>query len=328
MQNTQRFTVSNFFIATCALLGLAQSVQAETVVVLNSGDATVALIDKATYKVVDTFPVGKEPHHLINTPDEKFLLVANAVGNDLTVLDATTGKILRKIPHVDDPYQLAFSPDQKWFATAGNRLDRTDLYHWNGKDVTLAKKIPMAKTPSHIAFTNDSSLMFVTLQDSNEIALVDVATQTMMGKIKTGPAPAGIMLTPDEKYILVGITGADYIEVFDRVTLKSVKKITTGKGAHNFRPVGDKRFTLLSNRISSSISIIDMQKLEKVGDITGLPFGPDDMELSKDGKELWATCRWSKKVAVIDFPNRKLMRTINVGRSPHGLYFPSHAGWK
>ncbi|AKZ28869.1 hypothetical protein ACH51_21555 (plasmid) [Ralstonia solanacearum] len=49
-------------------------------------------------------------------------------------------------------------------------------------------------------------------------------------------------------------------------------------GAHNFRALGDKRHLFLSNRVSGTISIIDEQTLTKVGDITGLPPGPDDME--------------------------------------------------
>lgn len=50
---------------------------AENVIVLNSADASVSLIDEATQKVVDTFPVGKEPHHLMATPDNQSLIVAN-----------------------------------------------------------------------------------------------------------------------------------------------------------------------------------------------------------------------------------------------------------
>lgn len=60
---------------------------AEVVTVLNSGDASVTLIDKDSRRVLETFPIGKEPHHLIATPDEKSLIVANAVGNELVFLD-------------------------------------------------------------------------------------------------------------------------------------------------------------------------------------------------------------------------------------------------
>lgn len=55
---------------------------AENVIVLNSGDASVSLIDEVSQKVVDTVPVGKEPHHLMATPDNQSLIVANSVGKN------------------------------------------------------------------------------------------------------------------------------------------------------------------------------------------------------------------------------------------------------
>jgi len=308
------------------VMGMAATpASAEVVVVLNSGEATVTLIDKDTQKVLETFPIGKEPHHLIATPDGKSLIVANAVGNDLVFLDPVTGKVQQRVPNIDDPYQIGFSPDQKWFITTGNRLDRVDLYRWDGKALHLAKQFPLAKTPSHIAFTADSKVAFVTLQDSNEIAAIDLTTQTVMWRMTAGSAPAGLWVTPDQKYLLVGMTGADYMAVIDWHTRQVVKQIQTGKGAHNFRAVGDRRHLFLSNRVSSTISIIDEQTLTKVGDITGLPSGPDDMELTADGKTLWVTFRWARSVGLIDVASRKLVKTIRVGRSPHGIYFRTRA---
>ena len=84
----------------------------------------------------------------------------------------------------------------------------------------------------------------------------------------------------------------------------------------------------MSNRFASSISLINMQSLEKVGDITGLPAGPDDMEITPDGKTLWVTLRFSKKVGVIDIPSMKLTTVIPVGKSPHGVFFSPRASWE
>lgn len=313
--------------SVCALaMGLtAAPALAEVVVVLNSGEASVTLIDKDSQKVLETFPVGKEPHHLIATPDEKSLIVANAVGNDLVFLDPVTGKVQQRVPNIDDPYQVGFSPDQKWFLATGNRLDRVDVYRWDGKALHMAKQFPLAKTPSHIAFTSDSKIAFVTLQDSNEIVAIDLTTQTLMWRMPAGSAPAGIWVTPDQKYLLVGMTGADYMAVIDWRTRQVVKQIQTGKGAHNFRAVGDRRHLFLSNRVQGTISIIDQQTLSKVGEITGLPPGPDDMELTADGKTLWVSCRWARAVALVDVASRKVVKTIRVGRSPHGIYFKTRA---
>ncbi|HEX3634591.1 MAG TPA: YncE family protein, partial [Paraburkholderia sp.] len=62
-----------------------------------------------------------------------------------------------------------------------------------------------------------------------------------------------------------------------------------------------------------------------VGDITGLMPGPDDMELTPDKRYLWVGFRFAKHVGIIDLTTRKLIETIAVGRSPHGLFFDNRA---
>lgn len=309
-----------------AVIALAQATaHAEDVIVLNSADASISLIDQGSQKVVDTYPVGKEPHHLMATPDNRSLIVANSVANNLVLLDPENGKVQRWIPNIEDPYQLGFSNDREWFVTNGLRLDRIDIYRYDGKDFSLAKRVPLAKMPSHMIFTADSRIVFVTLQESGEVAAIDLASQTVLWKMPVGKAPAGLWLTPGDKYLLVGMTGADYVAVVDWRARKVVKTIHTDKGAHNFRSLADGHHILVSNRVGNTISILDQKNLTTVGTITGLLPGPDDMELSQDRRYLWVTFRFTRYVGIIDMKTLKLVNTVKVGKSPHGIYFHNRA---
>ena len=312
-----------FFIFLIFLLNTALA-HANVVVVLNSRDATISLLDQTTYKEIGSIPIGKEPHHLMATPDNKSLIVASAVGNELFFLDPRTGQVQRRIKNIIDPYQIGFSPDQKWFVATALRLDRIDIYSYDGTDLKLSKRIPLSTLPSHIAFNADSTIAFITQQGSDQVSAIDLVTQTVKWTMPVGKLPAGITMTPDDKYLLVGIMGSDYVEVIDWRAKKSIKRIKAGAGAHNFRAMGDKRHIFVSNRISNTINIIDQKTLENVGTIN-VPGGPDCMELTDDGKTLWTTLRWIKQVAVIDVASRKVIKMIPVGRSPHGVYFNNHA---
>ncbi|WLI89966.1 cytochrome D1 domain-containing protein [Massilia sp. R2A-15] len=303
---------------------LAGAAHANVVVVLNSRDATVKLLNQETFAEVSTFAVGKEPHHLMATPDNKSVIVASSVGNELIFLDPITGQIQRKIKDVFDPYQIGFSPDQKWFVSASLRLDRVDIYKYDGANLTLTRRIPLGKLPSHMAFNKASDTVFITRQGSDQVSAIDLASGVVKWTIPVGKLPAGIAMTPDDKHLLVGIMGADYVEVIDWRTQKTVKRIKAGDGTHNFRSLGDKRHTFVSNRVSNTINIIDQVTLENVGTIN-VPGGPDCMELTRDGKTLWVTLRWIKKVAVIDVASRKVVKLIPVGRSPHGVFFADSA---
>ena len=318
-----------FSFASVALIAAAvlfcPAAYANNVIVLNSGEATLSLIDETTHQVVGTVPTGKEPHHLMATPDNSSLIVANSVSNNLMFVDPKTGKVQRWVENIEDPYQIGFSPDKKWAVTTGLRLDRLDIYRYDGRDITLVKRLPLAAMPSHMAFSNDSKTVFVTLQVSGELAAVDLATQQVLWKMKVGKVPAGLWMTSGDKYLLIGMTGADYVAVVDWRNQKIVKTIQTGNGAHNFRSLADGKHVAVSNRVASTISIIDEDALTNVGDITGLMAGPDDMELSADKRYLWVTFRFAKHVGIIDLTTRKLIQTIAVGRSPHGIYFYNRA---
>lgn len=326
MRNLLKAIAGVFF---CLHLSAALAVEyPKTAIVLNSGEATVSLIDMARRQMVKKFYIGKEPHHLMITPDLKAVLVANATGDEVVFLDPQTGEIKGRLPHIIDPYHINYSPDRKFFIAAGNRLDRIDIYAAKDQELKLLKVIKAPKTPSHITFTSNSKTAFVTLQDSDELMSIDLEKLEVNWIMSVGHLPAGVWMTPSDKYLLVGLTGSDAVQVIDWRQKKVIKEIKTGKGAHNFRPLGDKKHIFVSNRVEPSISLLDMDKLEKVADITGLPMGPDDMDITADGKELWVTFRFAKKVGVIDLGTKQLIKTIPVGKSPHGIFFYPSAPWQ
>lgn len=294
--------------------------------VLNSLDATVSIVDPQTWTEVRRVPTGKEPHHLYLTPDEKSLLVGNAVSDTLTVLDPRTGEIQRTITGILDPYQLRFSPDMKWFVTAANRLNHVDIYRWDGKDLSLAKRIATAKTPSHVWIDSRSTTAWVTMQDSNELVSIDLTAQAIKWRTPTGSIPADVFGTPDDRQVLVGLTGSDGVEVFDVTATpgRSVRRIKTGAGAHAFRAAGDGRHVYVSNRVANTISKIDLQSLAVV-DTYPAPGGPDCMDVSKDGRYIYVASRWARKLSVIDTQTRTVVRQVGVGKSPHGVWTLDHA---
>ncbi|MCE4553244.1 YncE family protein [Pelomonas cellulosilytica] len=316
-------------LAWLVALGAQAQTARPPVFVLNSLDADIAVVDPVTFKVTKRIPTGKEPHHLYMSPDEKSVIVANALGDSLTFLDPRTAEVQRVVRGISDPYHLRFSPDMKWFVTASNRLDRVDIYRWQGstaaEPLQLVKRIPAPKTPSHLNIDTKSTTLYASLQDSDELLAIDLATQTVKWKTTVGKMPADIYLTADDRFILVGLTGDKAVEVWDvsGAAPKFVKRIATGDGAHSFRAWGDKRHVLVSNRAGNTISKIDTATMSVVDQFPG-PSGPDDMELLTDGKTLLVTSRWAGKLTEIDTTTRKVVRQVKVGKSPHGIWTLDH----
>lgn len=321
-------------VVRCAIFGagmvLSAAAASAPIFVLNSLDANVSIVDPATYTELRRVPTGKEPHHLYLTPDKKSLMVANATGDSITLMDPKTGEVQRTLTGIVDPYQLQFSPDMKWFVTAANRLDHIDIYAWKplekGFDLKLVKRIPAGKTPSHIMIDAKSTTAYVTLQDSDQLIAIDLATQTPKWTVSVGKTPADVFLTPDQKTLLVALTGDSYVEAYDvsKGPAKLISRIKTAAGAHAFRAQGDQRHLFVSNRTANSISRIDLQTLAVV-DTFPVPGGPDCMDVLADGKTLLVTSRWARKLTVVDLEQKKVVKQVNVGKSPHGVWTLNHA---
>jgi YVTN family beta-propeller protein len=300
--------------------------QTAPIFVLNSLDADVSVIDPVTWKELRRLPTGKEPHHLYLTPDEKSLIVANSLSDSLTFIDPRTAQVQRVVHGTLDPYQLRFSPDMKWFVTAGNRLNHVDIYRWDGSNLQLANRVATGKTPSHIWIDSRSTTAYVTMQDSDELVAIDLATQALKWRMKTGPTPADVFGTADDRTLLVALTGGDGLEVYDvsGAQPRLVRRIKTGDGAHAFRAAGDKRHVFLSNRAGNTISKLDLQTLEVVDNYPA-PGGPDCIDVFAGGKVIMVTSRWARKLTVIDTETHKVIRQLPVGKSPHGVWTPDHA---
>ena len=315
-------------LALCATASLATA--ARPIFVLNSQDADVSIIDSTSFKTLQRLPTGKEPHHLYLAPDEKTLIVANATSNSLTFIDPASGAVQRTVNDIVDPYHLRFSPDMQWFVTAANRLNHVDIYRWQGaahaQPFKLVKRVEAPKTPSHLAIDSKSAVLYVSLQDSDELLAIDLATQAPRWKIKVGKVPADIFLTADDRILLVATMGDRFVEAYDvsGAQPRLVKRIETGNGAHAFRARGDKRHVFVSNRVANTISLIDTVALAVVTQYPA-PGGPDCMEMLNDNRTLLVTSRWARKLTFIDIEKKQVVRQVDVGRSPHGVWTLDHA---
>jgi YVTN family beta-propeller protein len=302
-------------VAFGGTLGMTERAIASTAVVLNSDDDSLSVVDGNTYKEMSRTHIGRGPHHLIETPDGRTLVVAMSGSNELVLIDRATGVEKQRVT-ASDPYQIGFSPNAKWFVAASLRLDRIDIY--DAGTYELVHRLPAATMPSHIAFSPDSKTVFVTLQGTNGLISIDLASGKVNWTVPVGPTPAGIITRPDGT-LLVGIMGANHIVQVDPSNGNIIGKVTTGYGAHNFLYSTDGKTLYVTNRIAGTISVLDADTLE-VKNTLQAPGGPDDMAMSPDGQQLWATGRWHAWVDVIDLASGALKASVPVGRSPHGIF--------
>jgi YVTN family beta-propeller protein len=286
------------------------------VYVLDSRDATVSVIDAARGAVVRKVPTLREPHHLVYAPDRSEILVGDSAGNEFLFLDPASGDIRRTL-RVSNPYHLMFSPDAQWLTVASLRRNQIDLYR--AADLSLVHRLAAPRLPSHIAWSADSRVTYVTLQNSHALVAVEAETARVLWRQPTGDTPAGVVMSPLGA-LLVANMGEDTVSVIDPETGRTIRKVQTGAGAHNLFLSPDRLFFYVTNRVAGTITALDAETLTPLQHFRA-PGAPDCLDFSPDGKQLWFTQRVGNRVGVIDVETGALIAQIRVGRSPHGILF-------
>ncbi len=286
--------------------------------VVNSGGASISVVDMGEGKEIRRIPVLREPHHLALSPDGRSLLVGDTVGNEMLFLDPATGAVTRRVP-VADPYQLGFSPDGRFLTVNGLARNQVDVYE--APSMQLLHRFPLASMPSHLAYAPDSATVYVSLQGTDRLAAIDLKRMAVLWDAPVGKTPAGVLW--HDGRVLVADMGADDIAVVDPADGRVERRIHVGRGAHQMFLSPDGRTIWVNARVEGTTTALDARTLAVTRSYK-IPGGPDCIDFAPDGK-LWITRRWAEKVDVLD-PATGRTQSIDVGRSPHGIFLHSGAG--
>jgi YVTN family beta-propeller protein len=299
---------------------------------LQSNDVTV--IDPATLKVVDRFPVGVNPQHVVPSWDLTTLWVTNnaehRTDGTLTPIDPLTGKPGPPVA-VDDPYNMYFTPDGRSAIVVAEALKRLDFR--DPKTMVLQGSVaaPGCAGINHGDYSIDGKYLLMTCEYQGRLVKIDWINRKVLGylKLSGGGIPQDIRISPDGKIFYVAELKRGGVYLIDGDAFKEIGFVKTGVGTHGLYPSRDGTKLYVANRGSSriggkpkgpgSVAVIDFATRQVVTTWT-IPKGgsPDMGNVSADGKRLWLSGRYDNVVYVIDTTTGEVV-TIPVGKEPHGL---------
>ena len=307
----------------------------DRVYVPNSSSNTVSVIDPATLKVVDTFPVGATPQHIVPSYDLQTLWVTNnATGTtrgSLTPIDPRTAKPGPSIA-VDDPYNMYFTPDGHSAIVVAEARRRLDFRDPHTMALQFSIPVPGCAGVNHADFTIDGRFMIASCEFNGSLAKVDLVTKQVVGYLQLAPdaMPQDIRVAPDGKTFYAADMARGGVYLVDPNAFTVAGFVPTGVGAHGLYPSRDATRLYVSNRGFSSVhgagphgpgsvSVIDFSTRAVVANWP-IPGGgsPDMGNVSADGTHLWLSGRYDDVVYVFDTATGRVS-TISVGRQPHGL---------
>jgi YVTN family beta-propeller protein len=306
----------------------------ERVYVPNRQSNDVYVINPITLQVVDRFPVGVNPQHVVPSWDLKTLWVTNnaehRTDGSLTPIDPKTGKPGKSIP-VDDPYNMYFTPDGRSAIVVAEALKRLDFRDPQTMALQYSIPAPGCAGINHADFSIDGRYAIFTCEFSAGLAKIDLVNRKVLGylKVSRGGMPQDIRASPDGAVFYVADMMANGVFVVDGERFVEIDFIPTGIGAHGLYPSRDGKKLYVANRGSNevygpprgpgSVSVISFAA-RVVLDTWPIRGGgsPDMGNVSANGKVLWLSGRFDNVVYAINTETGEA-RAIPVGKEPHGL---------
>jgi YVTN family beta-propeller protein len=291
------------------------------VYVPNSESNTVDVISQKTFKVIDSFPVGALPQHVVPAWNLRTLYVTNDLGNTLTPIDPRTGLPGRPIP-VADPYNMYFTPNGRWAIVVAEAHRELDFRDPRTMALHRALPTPQCRGVDHMDFTAGGRYALASCEFDGSLILVDLRSERVVRKIRlaAGAKPQDVKLSPDGRTFYVADMALGGVWLIDVRTLRVIRFELTGAGAHGLYPSRDAKDLYVSNRAEGSISVISFATRRPIAKWR-LPGGgsPDMGGVSADGRILWLSGRSASSVYAISTRTGRLLHRIPVGRGPHGL---------
>lgn len=209
-------------------------------------------------------------------PSSGRLLVLNKEDATLAIVDASSGKLAGRVPVGQGPHELVTSTDGR---------------------IAFASNYGTGPAPGHT------------------ISMIDIAARKELRRIDVAPLsrPHGLAFANGKLYFTA--EADKKVARYDPATGRIDWQFETGQNAtHMVLPTKDARTVFASNIGSDSVSAIQQgadgnwtQTVIAVGK------GPEGIDLSPDGREVWSAHSRDGGVSVIDVATKKVVQTIAVG---------------
>ena len=244
----------------------------------------ISMTNRIDEAILTGLKVGDYPEGIVMHPTNNRLYVSNGVSSTLTVIDTTNNSLHTTIPVLNRPRGLALSLDGEFLYVANGGADRVSVM--NTSTNTVEHTIPVGDMPNVIAITPETGeYAYVSNAYSGNVSVIRTSDNSVEKTIPVGVNPAGIAIDPFSGYVYVA------------------------NHEHNSD--------------QTSVSIINPSSLavDKTIPITDcFPYGPWDLELSRDGKYVFVSISCAGTIRVIDTATQEMLDSvINVGDWPMGI---------
>lgn len=165
------------------------------------------------------------------------------------------------------------------------------------------------------SFVN-AEYIFVSNENSDTIAVLDLNTKELIKTIKTGGRPRDLKFNKDFSRLYAVVSEENHILEIDTKKIEIVRTINTGDDPEIFDIDVENKIIAVSNEDDNELTIIDLETKKIVESIKDVGVEPEGVNFTPDGKLVYVTSEGTSSILIIDPWKRKILNEILVGNRP------------
>lgn len=159
------------------------------------GSNTVTELDLATGRALRSIDVPAQPEAINVTADGSEAWVGSNATGRVSVVDARTGTVTTAAEGFGWPYRVLFSPDATLVLMPDYRGE-TLRFVERATRRELGRMPFTGGGPQGITLTPNGRHALLSLSTRGKVAVIDVATRTVVGELAVGETPDGVVYSP------------------------------------------------------------------------------------------------------------------------------------
>ena len=309
--------------------GNAQSDKPGTLVVIEKGAASLAMVDPVAATLVASVPEGGVTgHEVAASADGRFAYVPiygdsgvglpGTNGRNMVVIDISSHKVTGNVDFGRGvrPHLPVWGPDGLLYVTT--ELDNS-VTIVDPRTLKIVGTIPTNQPESHmLAISHDGKHGYTANVGPGTVSVLDLKARTTVAVIPISKKTQRISISMDDRFVFTADQTKPQLAVIDTATNKVKTWVPLPDLGYGSAPTPDGKWLLIALPEAAKVAVIDLSTM-KVARTIDVPPAPQAMLTSSDGKVAYASCAATNQVAEIDLATWKVTRLISTGKSPDGM---------
>ena len=328
----RKLTVQYLFLPCLSLALLPANVHAQSLLVVNQGDANVSIVDPASARQVATIAektTDVHGHEIAASADGRtaFLPIYGSTGvgkpgidgHDMLVIDLSLRKIVDDIDfgHGVRPHFPLLDPASGLLYVT-TELDKT-VTIIDPRTLKIVGTVPTGQEQSHmLALSHDGHRGYTANVGPGTVSVLDMAGRKTLAVIPVSKKVQRISISADGKLVFTSDQTKPQLAVIDTATNKVKTWVPLPGLGYGAAATPDGHWLLVAVPSTNQVAVVDLGSMQ-VSRRIDVANSPQEILVRPDGKVAYVSCAASGKVAAIDLTQWTVQKLIDAGKFADGL---------